>query len=84
MRAWGARLEVQGEIIHTASTLLWSWAVSATGNRGCRYWVLHRDIVLLTVSRVCAGDALCGDRTAVLGGTGVKGVVDPGPRLGDR
>lgn len=35
----------------------------------------HRDVVLFTVSRVGAGDALCGDGAAVLGGAGAEGVA---------
>lgn len=40
----------------------------------------HRDVVLLTVSRVCAGDALGGGGAAVLGGAGVEGVAVVGGR----
>ena len=40
MGAWGARLEVQGQIIHTASALLRGWAVGAAGNGRCRHGVL--------------------------------------------
>lgn len=35
----------------------------------------HRDVVLFAVPRVRAGDALCGDGAAVLGGSRVEGVA---------
>lgn len=42
----------------------------------------HRDVVLFTVSGVGAGDALCRDGAAVLGGAGAEGVAVGGRRQG--
>lgn len=47
------------------------WESFQMGPRGTH----HRDIVLFAVSWVRAGDALCGDGAAVLGGAGVEGVA---------
>lgn len=84
MGAWRAGLEVQGQIINSASVLLRCWTVGDTGDGRCRLWVLHRAVVLFAVSQVCASDVLCGDGAAVLGRAGVEGVDGPRPRLGDR
>lgn len=40
VRARGARLEVQGQIVHAASALLRGRTVGATGNGRCGHWVL--------------------------------------------
>lgn len=40
MGAWGARLEVQGQIIDAAGALLRGRTVGATGNGRRRHWVL--------------------------------------------
>lgn len=53
----GARLKVQGQIVHI-TTIPGRRTAGATHRWGGRHWVLHCHIILLTVCRISAGDAL--------------------------
>lgn len=81
VRAGWPRLEVQRQVVHVAAFPR-GRAAGATHGWGGRRWV-HSHIILLAVCRVGAGDALCGDRTTMLGGHGVHSSHGPCPGHGD-